>query len=86
MPVALRSVRRLAIPLAKWVGGELVSGDPWLLLCEEFVVLCLLGEELSLNVVGLRVWLHLTELLRQGFAGLVRLRPFLPSFSRLLAL
>lgn len=68
------------------VGSELVSCDSWLLLCQELVVLGLLGQELSLNVVGLRVLLHLTELVCQGFASLVWLRPLLASLAGLLPL
>lgn len=71
LPVALRSVRRLAVPRVKLVGDAWVCGDARLLLRQELVVLCLLGQELSLNVVGLRGLLHLIELVRQGFPGLV---------------
>ena len=66
--------------------GELVSCDSWLLLRQELVVLGLLGQELSLNVVRLRVLLHLTELVGQGFASLVWLRPLLASLAGLLPL
>lgn len=86
LPVALHSIRCLAVPCVKLVGGELVDRDPRLLLREELGVLGLLSQELSLNVIGLGVLLHLTELMRQGLPGLVWLRPLLASLSRLLAL
>lgn len=86
LPVALGRFGGLTISWVELVGSELVSGDTRLLLRQELVVLGLLGEELSLKVVGLRVLLHLTELVRQGFAGLVWLRPLLASLAGLLPL
>ena len=71
LSVALSDFRHLSVAWEKLVGRELVSRDPWLLLRQQLGVLCLLGKELSLNIVRLRALLHLTELMRQGFAGLV---------------
>ena len=57
-----------------------------LLLSKQLVVLRLLRQELGLEVVGLCALLHLTQLVGQGLASLVRLRPFLARFAALLAL
>lgn len=84
VPVCLGAIRHLGE--CELVGSELVRSCAWLLLSQELVVLGLLCEKLCLDVVGLLALLHLTELMSQCLASLVRLRALLASFSRFFAL
>lgn len=64
------------------VGSKLFSSCAWLLLLgQQLVVLGLLGEELSLDVVCLLALLHLAELVGECLAGLIWLGTLLASLA-----